>query len=196
MVVTVTVLPTGAGDWAATVEHRSFPPGRRPLPQSPLCWPSDSGDACPALRRERAASRVAHLGSGEPPSRLCRVGGLSGPPSTSRRVSIASFRGTPVTFGIGCRKQGGQPRDGNAVCFWRQQRSAKPNKLFYTFQLPILARRCSAVKQNAVFFSTIPRDLLCRSKSVNLSSTVTYNNRFFFSPFGTFFSLDIIIRPV
>ncbi len=26
------------------------------------------------------------------------------------------------------------------------------NKLFYTFQLPILARRCGAVKQNAVLF--------------------------------------------
>jgi hypothetical protein len=29
-------------------------------------------------------------------------------------VSIVPFKGAPVTLGIGCRKQGGQPQDGSA----------------------------------------------------------------------------------
>ena len=67
-----------------------------------------------AQRREQRRESVAHLDTGEPQSRLCRAGGLlvtTGPPSASRQGERDIHKGRRTPLGIGCRKQGGQPRD-------------------------------------------------------------------------------------
>jgi hypothetical protein len=83
------------------------------------------------------------------------------------------------------RKDSFEKRD--CILGGHRNRLLSPNKLFYTFQLPILARRCSAVKQNAVLFFDDSARLALQEKIRNPSITVTYNNRFFFFSFRYLF---------